>query len=196
MEPSPVTRRPPWQPLGPPAAVISFRPWVRLVPGVLMAVILAGLVIGVVDAVASGDPGGPFENVHGAGVAIGWVVVAVLGGLLVAALGLLVRLRIQLWPDGYVARAFFRSYELGLTDLESIDVRRGRQNPRNPVPATPVLAVRSRDRAGRRRGFLLTSSYQQVDRALPVLDEWVRRRPELVTAAARPSFVARGVLPA
>lgn len=198
MEPSPTAARPPWHPSGPPVAVVTYRAWVRLVPGGVMAVILVGLVLGIVDAVTTGDAGGPFRDsgIHGAGVVIGWIVVAVIGALLVMTVGQLLCFRIELWPDGYVARAYVRSYPLGLAELESIDVRRGRQNPRNPVPATPVLAVRARDAAGRRRGFLLTASYQQIDRALPVVDEWVRRRPDLVTAAARPSFVARGVLPA
>lgn len=194
--PPPATTSPPWHPTGPPVATVRFRWWTQVVAVVVMGTILAGLVIAVANAVSTGDADAPFRDsgITGGGVVAGWVVVAVIGGLLLMSIPLLLRFRLQVWPDGYVARAYVRLYPLGLDQLTGIQVVSRRQNPLSPVPATPVLVVTARDATGRRRGFRLTRSFQQLDPVLPTVDAWVRARPELVTGPARELFVARGVL--
>ena len=100
-------------------------------------------------------------------------------------------------PDEITVRPTFRTRRIALADATEIrSVRAAVHTGRSRIPVGRLQVVGPRSPRGLAVRAILDETLVNADRAAAVLDEWVRRRPELVAAHpdVRRLFEARGVL--
>jgi hypothetical protein len=131
------------------------------------------------------------------GLVFGWCV---LGGFIAAiliAIPNMLMYKAVFTTDRIIVRRPFRRYEISLDEATGIHGYIRRQpnylNPFRPRRSTPLTIYASQDL---RKGVVsLDPLDHNAKKALGVLDEWVRRRPELpIDRPARELFISRGAL--
>lgn len=158
--------------------VVSVRPWWRAVATVLGGAVLVGLVWAVVDALRFGAAH-PWRDsgLGSAGGAVGWVVVALVGIVLLAGVVGAWSLRFELTPDGIRGRALTRWQTFPSARIERLRFKAASRTVA-PRPASARLWVR--DDTGHRRTVNLAFGLTNAADALPILLRWAGQRPDLV----------------
>lgn len=168
--------------------VVSVRPPWRLVATLLGGVVLVGLLWAVVDAVRFGQSH-PWRRsgLGSGGTAVGWVIVALVGIVLLAGVVGAWSLRFELTPGGIRGRALTRWQTFPSSSIERLRFKAASRTVA-PRPASARLWVR--DQTGHRRTVNLAFGLTNAADALPILLGWAGQRPELVRDDATRTTVA------
>lgn len=171
--------------------VVRNRWWLRLASVPIFALGVACLLV--IAGILGAEGLGPVAKVLLVLLMLITGLVSVVG----AAVGLLMK---QTFSDTQITmRKYVRTFVIDATTASRIrQIRASIHTGRSQIPIGRLQVVGDESRTRIAPRAFIDETLTNAEAGMACLDEWVRRRPELVTGdpAARQVFVDRGVLPA